>query len=407
MSATASEAIRFNPHVPGFFDDPYAHYARLRAADPIHKSFMGSWVLTRYADCEVVLRHPSFSSDLRHWPGFALRYRDKELVASLLNHNLLNTDPPVHTGLKRYLKASFMPTSLEALKAKIVEIVEDKLDRLSGRERFDLIPEYALAVPLETITHIFDIPRADMEQAKIWSTEVSNLIEPLPDMGVLRGADRAIIEFSAYLEARLGATGARQGGFLDCLMSSPLRSLVDLDTYLLPNLVMLYAAGHETTVNLIGNGVYALLRHPDQMRRMAEDESLGESAVDELLRYDSSQQLAWRVATEEVEVGGHLFHPGEQLMLLLGAANRDPAAFPAPDTLDLGRSPNRHLSFGRGRHNCMGAWLARLQGSIALRAFCRRFREASWDPAATSWLNKLSFRGLRRLTIDVRPQTIR
>jgi cytochrome P450 len=187
-------------------------------------------------------------------------------------------------------------------------------------------------------------------------------------------------------------------------MNAPLRTLVELDAYLLPNLVMLYAAGHETTVNLIGNGIYALLRHPKQMRRMAEDDTLGESAIDELLRYDSSQQLAWRVATEEVEIGGHRFRSGEQLMLLLGAANRDPDVFPDPDALDLRRSPNRHLSFGRGRHTCMGAWLARLQAGTAIRAFCRRFRDATWDPAATSWLHKLSFRGLRNLTIDPHPQ---
>jgi pimeloyl-[acyl-carrier protein] synthase len=399
MTTVTQDAVRFNPYVPGYFDDPYPHYARLRASAPIHRSFMGSWILTRYADCEAVLQHPGFSSDQRHWPGFAMRYRDKELVATLLSRNLLNTDPPAHTDLRRYLNTAFMPASLDALKAKIHEIVEEKLDRLAGRDRFDLISEYALAVPLATISYIFDIPPEDIEQAKTWSIQVSSLIEPLPDLDTLRDADRGISDFTGYLERKILDPTTSRESFLHRVMNAPLRTLVELDAYLLPNLVMFYAAGHETTVNLIGNGIHALLQNPQQRHRMAADELHGETAVDELLRYDSSQQLAWRVATEDVEIAGHRFHSGEQVMLLLGAANRDPAAFPDPDVLDLGRAPNRHLSFGRGRHTCMGAWLAKLQGGIAIREFCRRFPAATCDLEGTSWLHKLSFRGLRRFTI--------
>jgi len=395
------KAPRFNPYVPGYFDNPYPFYQELRDCEPIHKSFMGSWVLTRYKDCEEILKHPDFSSDLRYWTGFEKRYQNKKLVAWMLNHNVLNVDPPVHTDLRNYLKKSFMPTSIDLLTKKITEIVDEKIGNLKAKESFDLISEFALAVPLTTICYIFDIPLSYMEQAKQWSINVSNLIEPLPEMSTLNGANQGIIDFAAYLKQRLEEKELEEDAddFLTSILNEPLKKLVDTDKYVLPNLIMLFAAGHETTVNLIGNGIYALLNNPSQMTFLRNHPEHIELAIEEFLRYDSSQQLAWRVATKEVMIGDHLFQPGEQVMLLLGSANRDPREFENPNQLDVTRSPNRHLSFGRGRHQCMGAWLARLQGKIAIQAFCQAFPDIHYDTDRTEWLSKLSFRGLKRFTI--------
>lgn len=392
--------VRFNPYLSGYFDDPYPYYKELRDNDPIHKSFMGSWVVTRYKDCVDILKNPDFTSDLRKWSGFEMRYKNKKLVAELLTKNVLNTSAPVHYDLRNYLKKSFMPLSIEKLSSSIQRTVDETITQLKTIPSFDLISSYALPVPLKTICYIFDIPLDKMYQVKDWSTDVSNLIEPLPDMTTLNGANNGIIEFSEYLKSRLQEKEQESGDdFLSAILNEPLKKLIDLDSYLLPNLIMLFAAGHETTVNLIGNGIYALLQNPEQLNYLQNNPEQIETAIEELLRYDSSQQLAWRVATKEIRVGDHTFFPGEQLLLMLGSANRDPEEFSNPEKLDLSRTPNRHLSFGRGGHQCMGAWLARLQGRIAIESFVKAFPAMNYDPEQTEWLHKLSFRGLKQLQI--------
>ena len=396
------KSVRYNPFVKGFYKNPYDQYKALREQDPMHASFMGAWVVTRYEDVREAINHPLFSSDLRSWKGFEKRYKNKELIAWMLTHSVLNVDDPTHKPLRSFLKQSFMPKALSDLAQTIGINAKNRLDNIEQMDVFDLISEYALAVPLDTINDIFGIPEEDREQAKEWSTHISNLIEPLPDISRLKTANQSIKDFSAYLKNMLLTTEASgiQEGFLGKIIHTPLKELAKTDDYVLPNLILMFAAAHETTVNLIGNGLYALLQHPEQLQHLRKNPELMDVAIEEMLRYDSPQQLAWRSATEKLVLGGQVIQKGEQVMLLLGAANRDPAHFENPNTFDITRKPNQHLSFGQGKHNCMGSWMARMQGKIALKALLERFSTIEMV-GEEQWLENISFRGMSHFPLRV------
>ncbi len=399
MEAVA-EAIKFNPYEPGYFENPYPFYQRLRENDPVHKSFMGTWILTRNKDVSELLSDPVLSSDLRNWNGFEKRYKNKELVAWMLNRSVLNIDPPEHTSLRSYLKKSFMPKALNDLSEAIEGIVEDQIQKLKGKKEAELISEFALPVPLGTINYIFDIPEPDQKQVKAWSSNISGLIEPLPNIQALKTANQSIIDFTAYLKARIKERkGKPSNDFISNILNTPIDQLIAEDDYVIPNLIVMFAAAHETIVNLIGNGMYALLNHPDQMELLREQPELIGSAIEEMLRYDSPQQLVWRAVLEDTTLAGQDFKKGEQLMLLLGAANFDPEAFPDPYRFDIQRTPNKHLSFGKGRHTCMGSWMARMEGKLAIPALIKHFPNMKLEE--TEWLTNLSFRGLKTMKVSL------
>lgn len=386
--------VRFNPFGAGFTADPYPHYRELREADPVHRSFMGTWIVTRYADVNEVLRDPGYSSELGNWEGFDRRYRRRPAVSWLLTRSVLNTDEPAHTGLRKAIVQAFGPPDQDRLDAVVREALGERLCRLRGRDSFDAIADFALPVPVHTICRVFDVAAGDAARVKRWSVGVSSLIEPLPSGPVLGDAEASVEAFKAYLRARMEESGdglpprVRRSG----------RRLELRDEDLLANLVLMFPAGHETTVNLIGNGLLLLLRHPAQRRRLLEDPALWPSAIEEMLRMESPQQIAWRVTLSDRELGGRRIAAGEQLMMVLGAANRDPEAFAEPDTFDVGRSPNRHIAFGTGRHACLGAWFAKMQAARALRAMIEAFPalQLAGEP---DWYPTVSFHGLRGLPV--------
>lgn len=393
-------SLRFNPYLRDFAENPYEQYRQLRESDPVHKSFMGTWVLTRYSDISDAFKDSNFSSDLRHWQGFTRRYGDRKSVAWLLNRSVLNIDPPLHTEIKKALIIAFGPNRRSELTDALAGIVREQIETLKSKSpAFDAIDQFALPVPIRAVSHLYQVATEDIGKVKEWSVHVSGLIEPLPTGLALEDAERSICEFKAYLQGRLSEPAAQ-----DCLpnrMLKILREGVMDEDHVLANLILMFPAGHETTINLIGNGLYTLLRHPEQMETLRRQPELINQAVEEILRYEPPQQVAWRSVLSNCEIGGKHIKKGDQLMMLLGSANRDPEVFDHPEVFDITRKNNPHISFGNSRHACLGAWFARMQGAIALSIFITEFAGVRLQDQKPVWYPTMSFHGLKSLPVNV------
>jgi unspecific monooxygenase len=346
----------FDPLRPGFREDPYSVYRRQRETDPVHHSPMGIWTLTRHADCEAALR------DQRLGHGDGINGADDHL-------SFLTLNPPDHTRLRGLVSRAFTPKVIRALQPRIQQRVDELLAPLRGAGEFDLISAFAYPLPVLVISELIGVPVEDQHRFGEWSEEMARGIDPdflqTPEQLVRR--DQAKLEFDNYFRELIAA---RRGRPADDLLTGLIAAEQDGDKLdeqeLLDILALLFVAGHETTVNLIGNGALALLRHPAQLALLRDNPDLAPSATEELLRYDSPVQFVSRVALTDAEIAGHRVVAGEIVSMVLGAANRDPDAFPDPDRLDLTRRPGRLVSFGQGIHFCLGAPLARLEGQLAL-----------------------------------------
>lgn len=397
----------FNPFLPSYQANPYPAYAALRAEDPVHFSAaIQAWVLTAYEDCERVLRdEATFSSSSDTASGqlaTVLQQQRREFPLGEVP-TVLNSDPPVHTRLRTLLNRAFTPRAIEGLRPHIEEIAVSLLDD-AGRAggRFDAVTGFAQPLPIIVIAELLGVPPEDRDQLKAWSTAIANTTNVLNTEDALAAARRATVELIAYMDEIVARRRARPGADI---MTALVQAEEDGDRLshdeLLAFSILLLLAGHETTTNLIGNGLLALTEHPDAAACLRAEPDLVPSAVEEFLRYDSSVQGAVRFAREAVEIRGRTIEQGSTLLLLLGAANRDPAQFPKPDTLDVTRSPNRHLSFGRGVHFCLGAPLARLEGDIAFRALLDRFAELRVPEGGAESSGTLVLRGMGKLELEV------
>ena len=393
-----AEALTYNPFLPEVREDPYPTYRALREADPVHRSpFMSMWILTRYEDAALVLREPRFLADRTQWNEFKT-YLDVEPTRSLLN-----LDPPDHARLRNLVGMAFTPRVVERQRPLAEEVVDRALDAAAARGELELIEDLAYPLPVTVIARMLGVPDADWPRFREWSRLLVASLDPLmvqdPDrMAEFVGAQEAITGYLAEVVDRRRREPADD--LTSALIAVEERGDVLSERELLVMLVLLLVAGHETTVNLIGNGVLALLRHPDQLELLRRRPELLESAVEELLRWDSPVQLTARVVGEDCEMGGRALRRGELVMPLLGAANRDPAQFADPDRLDLTRSPNQHFAFGRGIHFCLGAPLARLEGRVAIGALIRRFPglRLAGEPERRA---TVTLRGLSRLPLAV------
>ena len=397
----------FNPFLPSYQANPYPAYAALRAEDPVHFSAaIQAWVLTTYEDCERVLRdEATFSSSSDTASGQLATVLQQQRREFPLGEapTVLNSDPPVHTRLRTLLNRAFTPRAIERLRPHIEEIADsllDDADRAGGR--FEAVTGFAQPLPIIVIAELLGVPPEDRDQLKEWSTAIANTTNVLNSEAALAAARQATVELIAYMDEVVAQRRARPGADI---MTALVQAEEDGERLshdeLLAFSILLLLAGHETTTNLIGNGLLALTEHPDAAARLRAEPDLVPSAVEEFLRYDSSVQGAVRFARESVEVGGRAIEQGSTLLLLLGAANRDPAQFPEPDTLDVTRSPNRHLSFGRGVHFCLGAPLARLEADIAFRALLDRFDELRVPEGAAERSGTLVLRGMGKLELEV------
>ncbi|MCW2886240.1 MAG: hypothetical protein JWL58_3102 [Streptosporangiaceae bacterium] len=385
--------LGFDPFHRSFHADPYAQYRRLSAAGPLQQTPFGLWVTTSYDLCQRVLREPRFG----HRPENG-DWRGREAP----RRSFLTMDPPDHTRLRRLVSKAFTARLIERLRPRIEQLVDDLLAGASGA--VDLIATLAYPLPVILISELLGVPPEDRDRFKRWSDALARGLDPgflLPAADVAE-RDQARLEFGAYFRELivLRRTDPRDD-LLSALVAVSDGGDVLTEEELLATCVLLLVAGHETTVNLIGNGALALLRNPGELAWLRAHPEAASAAVEELLRYDPPVQLTLRSALEDAELAGATIKQGEMLLLLTGAANRDPTVFGDPDRLDLRRPPSGHLSFGLGIHFCLGAPLARLEGEIALTRLFRR--EVSLASGDLAYRDNVVLRGLAALPVHITP----
>ncbi len=406
---TTVERPLWDPFDPAFRADPYPFYDRLRTEAPAYPIPGGSVALTRYSDVFATLRSNQVSRDveanatLDESNPVAVRRRERRRGGA---KTILNLDPPDHTRLRRLVSKAFTPRAIEQLRPRIEEMVDARLERAAEAGSIELIDELAFPVPFDVISELLGMPTGRADELRDWSQALTQGLEPTVTMEELDAADAAIMQLVPYLIEII--EGRRQSPGDDLL--SALLAVEDEGDTLSPEelisfVVLLYVAGHETTVNLIGNGMLALLRHPDQLEAWRHDPSLDASAVDELLRFDGPVQHTVRVAMSPMTFDGGgttvSIEPGQTLLTVLGAANHDPAMFDDPHRLWLAR-PNagKHTAFSAGIHYCLGASLAKLEATVAITRLIRRFDtiELAGDP---TFRDRLTIRGVDHLPLSV------
>lgn len=359
----------------GFLDNPYPVYHLLRQHDPVRRMPDGSWFLTRYDDLQAVYRDSqSFSSDKKI--EFAPKYGADTPLYRHHTTSLVFNDPPLHSRVRRLLAPAFTPRALKLLETRFVAVVDRMLDRAQAHGGMDVVTDFAAVLPVEIIGDMLAVPHEDRHLLRDWSLAILGALEPVLTPERADSGNRAVTEFEAYLDKHI-ANWRKPGddGFgdvLDALIKGEEGGERLTAAELVQNCIFLLNAGHETTANLIGNGIAALLDWPDELARLRADPGLIRTAVEEFLRFESSNQLGNRRVVSEVQIGGETFKPGDLVTLCIGAANRDPAQFADPDRLDIARSPNRHLAFGAGIHACAGMSLARIEGQIAISRLLAR-----------------------------------
>jgi pimeloyl-[acyl-carrier protein] synthase len=392
--------VYFNPMDPEFIDDPYPTYHRLRAEDPVHQNPLGFWVLTRYEDVVTALRDPRLAKEAI--ASFVAARFGAPIPAVGLS--MLDRDPPDHTRLRGLVSKAFTPRVVEGLRPHIQRIVDGLLARVEGEHAMDLIEEFAYPLPVIVICQMLGVPVEDRDQFRQWGLDIARGLDTIllpPDSEVGQRSAAARRALADYFRALIAERRASPRGDMlsDLIAAEEAGDKLSVDE-LLATCILLLVAGHETTVNLIGNGTLALLRHPDQLERLREDPGLIGSAVEELLRYDGPVQRTARIPSEDVTIGGRTIPKGELVMPFIGAADRDPAQFPDPDRLDIGRADNRHIAFGWGIHFCLGAPLARLEGQIAIGTLVRRLPKLALATDRPEHRLSLTLRGLTSLPVS-------
>jgi cytochrome P450 len=376
---------------PEFLANPYPVYAALREQEPVRRMPDGSWFLTRYADVVQVYRDAAtFSSDKR--VEFAPKYGTESALFQHHTHSLVFNDAPLHTRVRRLIIGALTRRAIAEMEPGLVQLVDTLLDRMAAQGGGDLIEDFASAIPVEIIGNLLAIPHADRGPLRGWSLAILGALEPSLSPGQMALGNRSVSEFLDYLRLLVAERRRHPGNPEHDVLTRLIQGEKDgeqggeqlLEVELLQNCIFLLNAGHETTTNLIGNALVCLQEWPEQKQALLAalphtlpgteaEEQLLTLAVDEFLRFESSNQLGNRRALTDAQVGGVHLPAGALVTLCIGAANRDPAQFPQPEVLQLGRTPNRHLAFGFGVHQCAGLSLARLEGRIALGRFLRRF----------------------------------
>jgi cytochrome P450 len=400
---TATTEPLFNPLSPEFIRDPYPHYERLRTTDPMHLTALGSFVASRHAEASLVLRDKRFGKDYvertkrRYGPQIM-----EEPVFRSMSHWMLQQDPPDHTRLRGLVVKAFTARRVEDMRPRIQQIVDETLDRIAPNGQMDLIEDFAFRLPVTIICDMLGIPEEHREIFYASSRGGGRVLEPVPmspaeiEQGNAANA-MAQMYFQQLFELRRKSPG-------DDLTTQLVHAEEDgsklSNEELTANIILLFGAGHETTVNLIGNGLLALHRNPDQLALLKANPALITNAIEEFLRYDSSVQMSGRVALEDIDdLGGKKIPKGEGVLCLLGSANRDPAVYPdRPDRLDITRANVRPLSFGGGIHFCLGAQLARIEAEVAIAGLLRRLPDLRLDDAENpEWRPTFVLRGLKQL----------
>lgn len=384
--------------------NPYPLYQRLRSEDPVHiDSLLGCWILTRYADIVTGMANPHFSAD---------RISNERLKGHLwdplrpffriASKQMGFSDPPDHTRVRSLFTKAFVPRLVETLPGRVQQIVDTQLDAVQEKGSMDIIQDLAYPLPVTVVADLLGIPREDHGKVKAWSDNFALFMGNPTNLAISKQAAQGmdhLMDYFRFLVSR------RRANPQDDLLSSLIFTLEQegsLDEEeLFGNCVLLLFAGHETTTNLIGNGMLALFNNPDQLQLLQHQQSPLPLAIEELLRYDSPSQWTARLVKENTEIGGKMIGKGQSIMLLFGAANRDPDQFVEPDRLDITRRENRHLAFGYHRHYCFGAALARIEGRVAIGTLIHRFPSLKLATDTLTWKTFSSVRGLASLPVTL------
>ena len=385
----------------GFIEDPYPFYAALREHDPVHELAPGALLLTRYDDVLALYRDARASSDKQR--EFGPRFGPSPLFEHHTTSLVFN-DPPLHTRVRRLLMGALNQRAIARMEAGVVALVDGLLDRLAGLPEPDLIEDFAARIPVEVIGNLLDIPHQQRAPLRDWSLAILWALEPAPSAEVLARGNAAVTAFLAQLRTLVAQRRQHPGDPESDVLTRLLQGEVDgerlSETELLHNCIFLLNAGHETTTNLIGNGVHALLSQREQFERLVAEPALLGTAVEELLRFESPLQLNNRITTAPIQIGTREVPAGCFITLGIGAANRDPAEFHAPDQLDIARKPNHHLAFGQGAHACAGLNVARLEARVAIGRLIERYPQLALRGQAQRDL-RVRFRGFKHLPIRV------
>ncbi|MBI3993623.1 MAG: cytochrome P450 [Candidatus Lambdaproteobacteria bacterium] len=403
-----AQPLDFSLSDPDVIRDPYPTFAALRARDPVHWSpALRAWVLTAYDDVRQVLNDPLYTADRmtpfvqaseRHGRGKAAE------LGRLLRHWVVFHDPPDHMRLRRLLNRAFTPREMKKLEPRIARMVRLLLERIAPRGETDLIADFAYPLPALVIMHMLGVPEADLERVRVWSEELGTFIGHSVESDRYERAHTAITEMADYFRRMARARRAHpQDDIVSALVGAMDEQGTLSEDELACNALYLLFAGHETTTNLIGNGIYHLLRNPAQYRLLRERPELVPTAVEEFLRYESPAFSSLRVASQDLELRGARIAQGERLVAFHSAANRDPAVFTDPERLDVTRDPNPHLSFGVGPHFCLGAPLARLEGRLAFEALLQGLPNLQLLDEHPPWSAQLILRGVTRLSLRFDP----
>jgi cytochrome P450 len=396
-----SDAVEMNVLDPAFRSNPYPTYRALRETDPVHRLALGGWALTRYADCALALTDPRFSSsspiDIRSATALP---EDHPLV--VLGNSMLFLDPPEHTRLRGIVSKTFTRRSVDALTPRVEQLVKDLCEAAAERGELDVVDDLAYPLPIAVMGELLAIPADDIDGFREWSRDLAGVVDIPMDMSVIARGAKAGEWFIDYFHDLIPKRRASPGDdLLSALIAAEDEGGRLSHEELLATCVQLVFAGHETTQNLISNGMLALLQQRDQFDRLREDPSLIRSALEELLRYDGPAQMSARWTKTDVELEGKILKPGEPILVFLGAGNRDPQQFPSPDEVDIARADNKHLGFGAGIHFCLGGPLARLEARIAIAELVRRFPEMRLLVEDPPYRPTLALRGLASLRVAV------
>ena len=395
------DTFRFNPLAADVLPDPYPHYRRLQDEDPVHwgvagdPSLPGCWYITRYSDVEAMLKDGRFGREINA-PAAAGTAIDR-----ISAQWMVLRDPPAHTFLRGLVQRSFTPRTIEQWTPRMADIANALLDdALTGGE-LDLLADFAVPYPVIIVAEMLGVPPADAALFTPWTRALAAVIEFEQSEVVRQAGLRAIAELSAYLRAIIAQRRTQpQDDLISDLLAIEAETGETLaDDVLVGTCTQLLFGGNDPIAHLIGNGLLALSRHPEQLAWLRRQDGVPESAADELMRYDSSVQMTFRYALEDVNWANKTIQRGDLVALVMGAANRDPLQFPHVDRLDLARTPNRHLSLGQGIHYCLGAALARTEARVAFNVLLRRLPTLRLTDAPLTWEEKVAVRGLKSLPV--------
>ncbi len=392
---------------PDFFLDPYPLYQRLREQAPVYWSeVLHSWVLSRYSDIMATLRKPTLLSSAGRMTALldqlpASVRENMRMVDAHYAITLPFMNPPDHTRVRALVNKSFNTQVVEGMRPVIQGIVDELLEAVVEQPGMDVVWDFAYPLPVTVISALLGVPTADRDQFKTWTYEIFGIFSSGRAVTeTTERGKRSLMQARDYLQDLIEERRREPTkDLISYLIAAEERGERLTGEELLANCVTLYVAGHETTTGLIGNGVVALLRNPQELDKLKRDPRLIASAVEEILRYDGSLQRNWRLATEDIELGGKRIQKGQMVSQMLGAANRDPSQFNDPDRFDIARRDNRHLGFGYGLHFCVGAPLARIETQIAIQTLFQRFPEMQLTDERVEWRHDYTFRSLKALPV--------